>query len=473
MREKGKGDGGNSFYFEKFQKDERGVTVVLGAVLVISIAVIAWDIFYPPYVKSSMKKKEASQMKEVRKQFLEMQSEVSWMEENESGTIRIPMSAGSVPLYPSKSPAGTLSVNSGYGSRVEEGDSGGGGITELVTNGTFTDGVSPWENIELVSNSNSEASISYDSTEGNGSIKTHILGDGGTLWNPGSTSEEKAYWYQAIGPTSDGTTITLNGAFKKSIIDGGGGIDNAEVRIEVKDGGSWMTILEDTTRSNMDWTNFPENTYIVQTGLDNIRCYMHARGTGGSWWNDTEADLWMDNISASISDGSGGISASENVIINPGCIRLRGWNRFYPSQTFAFEAGHVILEQDESDIMIFPKDSMMSWNADNYLLEIRYLLIAGENSSISSTGDRVVKITQEEDNITSENAENLIVFIETEYEKAWLSYLEDKAEEISGPSVKVGIDNRGRPYLNISSTEDVIKYSVKEDKIKAEIVNPP
>ncbi len=99
---------------KKIRADERGVSVVLGATLVIAIAVTAWAIFYPSYVQSSLKEKEVNHTRQVRSKLLELQSRVSWMDgRGEGGSVEIPMSAGSVFLFPSESPAGTLTTNPG------------------------------------------------------------------------------------------------------------------------------------------------------------------------------------------------------------------------------------------------------------------------------------------------------------------------------------------------------------------------
>jgi len=85
---------------------------VLGTVLLIGVAIAAWSVFYPLYVQGELKDKEADHAREVDGRVLELQSLIGRMSEaGDGGQVGIPMSAGSVPLYPAGGMAGCVEVS--------------------------------------------------------------------------------------------------------------------------------------------------------------------------------------------------------------------------------------------------------------------------------------------------------------------------------------------------------------------------
>ncbi len=100
----------------KLRNQERGVSVILGAILLMGILILTFPIIYHQHVKSNMIDNEEAQMENVKEQFLELQSKISYMEgPNDNGQTKIPMSAESVPLFPGQSPAGTITTIKGNG----------------------------------------------------------------------------------------------------------------------------------------------------------------------------------------------------------------------------------------------------------------------------------------------------------------------------------------------------------------------
>lgn len=115
---------------QKLRNQERGVSVILGAILLMGILILTFPIIYHQHVKSKMIDNEEAQMENVKEQFLELQSKISFMEgPNDNGQIKIPMSAGSVPLFPGQSPAGIISTSKGSGKPT----SSASGDTEILT----------------------------------------------------------------------------------------------------------------------------------------------------------------------------------------------------------------------------------------------------------------------------------------------------------------------------------------------------
>jgi len=184
---------------------------------------------------------------------------------------------------------------------------------EVVTNGTFTGGTSGWQSVEVDSTGGDGDYYVWDSEEGSGSVHVHVQAEGGE-----PVENLTVYWYQSIGPFEAGRVLKLNGAFRKYLEKGegllrDGEITSATVRVDVRDGGSWVTVLENADipplggGDNRDsgWVTFPENTYVVQTEVDNIRVWLDAEGRGstgifGYRENPTVIDLWADNISVKV-----------------------------------------------------------------------------------------------------------------------------------------------------------------------------
>ncbi len=112
-----------------FSEDEKGVSVVLGAILLLGIAVAVFPIWYNYYVENTMESKETDHMKSVREKYLELQSKVGFMDgPGEGGKVKIPMNAGSVRFFVGQSPLGTLATNPGSDIRVDN-----TGVQEIIT----------------------------------------------------------------------------------------------------------------------------------------------------------------------------------------------------------------------------------------------------------------------------------------------------------------------------------------------------
>jgi phosphatidylserine/phosphatidylglycerophosphate/cardiolipin synthase-like enzyme len=173
---------------------------------------------------------------------------------------------------------------------------------EQVSNGLF-DGEANWTKTIVTSVTDpidrTIVEATYDpenSTDvGTGSVKVRA-----SAYLYSAIAHMEAYWEQSIGPISSGTTVTVNGEFRKSIVQSGGtaSIDTATVRIDVYDGTSWVTVVNNTDKSGYGWTPFPESTYTVTNEITKIRVYMDAAVSLGNGRNqEATVVLWMDNIS--------------------------------------------------------------------------------------------------------------------------------------------------------------------------------
>ena len=91
---------------------ERGISIVVGVILVIAVFIAAFIVFYPLYSRLDLYKAEAKHMNSVRESFLEIKSGVEKMSEGDTLSFEVQMSAAphSLSLWAGRS--GTLSVTS-------------------------------------------------------------------------------------------------------------------------------------------------------------------------------------------------------------------------------------------------------------------------------------------------------------------------------------------------------------------------
>lgn len=432
--------------------EERGVSVVVGVILLLAIAVVVVPVVYNHYIRTSMTSNESSHMNEVRKQFLELQSKVSWMKNDDSGTVRFPMNAESVSFSPGQSPFGALSISPGRG------------IKSLGEN---------WENVV----------IKYHS------IQASASGSG-----PPKSAENN--WSESIDNVR--SKIVVSGTFRKDLSwqlcddDYSGSenasVENASVEVMVHDTeGGWVTLFRDISRLQGDtgWSDF-RASYVPEGKVDNVVVSMELEVSGGQdgdyyfgWWggmiverNDLSArgELWVDNVKARWAPLPE--NANYKIRLNPGSIRFSGHNIYYPDQTYVFEGGHLILSQNGTETMLESNPSMISWermNENRYRVKVEYPLISGENSFVSSSGSGSVHLTRRGDIHRSGLTENFTLVVETDYENAWLEYFEGEVSEMPSGLAKAGINDNGNPYLNVASGDNIIIYSITAENIETSL----
>jgi len=104
----------SSIFGEKMSKaralGEQGVSVVLGAILVMGIIIGAISIIYPMYVRNAIRDKETEHSRVVGEKFAELKSKIEDMEIGESRTVIMPTSRGQATLVPSSGELGAISV---------------------------------------------------------------------------------------------------------------------------------------------------------------------------------------------------------------------------------------------------------------------------------------------------------------------------------------------------------------------------
>lgn len=79
--------------------EEKGISVIVGFVLLVAILIAAFAFFLPSYLSYEWTQSEAEHMRSVRESFIEIKSIVESMAEGESGSVEIEMSIEKTPLF--------------------------------------------------------------------------------------------------------------------------------------------------------------------------------------------------------------------------------------------------------------------------------------------------------------------------------------------------------------------------------------
>ena len=263
-------------YIEKILKDEKGVTVVLGALLILGIAAIAIPPWYNYYVDSTMEDQEIKHMDSVESSFRNIQDQISWMNEGGSGTVNIKLNAGSIRYFSGSSPAGRLEFKSGsdYGSIIDDTDSFRltwdtendwleASITEKIRiDGTEFHLYAPIETAENEDNGN------YTFSENNGFWEDHRVATGVNV--DGMSSMNLIFDYSLGGENNEEKeNITLDNYLGNS-----GGSSNGE--------GTVLYYENAANVEGLDWMDIRCN-YAIEYGHPQWSVNKPENLTGGSW----------------------------------------------------------------------------------------------------------------------------------------------------------------------------------------------
>lgn len=95
---------------KKLHADERGITPVLGAALVIGTLITTFSVFLAVWVPSEMNRREREHMLEVEESFRELMGKIEGLEVGESRSVNVDMSPEPLPFVPNPRTSGVLSV---------------------------------------------------------------------------------------------------------------------------------------------------------------------------------------------------------------------------------------------------------------------------------------------------------------------------------------------------------------------------
>jgi hypothetical protein len=131
----------------KGPRDERGVSEVLGAILVLGMVIAVGSVLYGGYVQSSIHTTEVNFMRDVRGTFIDLQSAISTMGAGQWKLVSIPMSPNFPILVPTSGEMGTVSFNPGQSYLLQSGHgSSYQNIVDRITGSFFIAPYDGWAN---------------------------------------------------------------------------------------------------------------------------------------------------------------------------------------------------------------------------------------------------------------------------------------------------------------------------------------
>jgi hypothetical protein len=132
-----------------------------------------------------------------------------------------------------------------------------------------------------------------------------------------------------------------------------------------------------------------------------------------------------------------------------GTIGFESRNLFYPSQTYVYEGGAVILVQDGVDIMISKPTMIAVSDAENnnIRVDVNFLMVENKNemTSLNSTGIGTIEAyckssTYAVTPVSGPNRENITLIVTSSYRNAWGEYLRDMSEELKAMGIGADFD---------------------------------
>jgi hypothetical protein len=260
--------------------DERGVSVVLGAILLLGIGIAVGSLVYSQYVQSTLHSTEAGFMNDVGGKFVQLQSSISTMGVGQWNVTNLKMNPSFPFFIPTQGEVGTLSANSGAASSffrqlsvsIWSNPGGSVGSTGALEN---PDDDQYWEANQVVysekfpntnlwngpisvppdngGSAGFDAITTYPNGDGTGSIKAEVKNT-----SVNATSTQNAYWglKRYLGSLQT-TPITLQAALGKEV--------------------SWSDINQAPSNADSIWRIDVETSYTSTTASQTL--YAHQENT--------------------------------------------------------------------------------------------------------------------------------------------------------------------------------------------------
>jgi hypothetical protein len=251
--------------------DERGISEVLGAILVLGMVIGVGSVIYAQYIQSSIHSSEADHMNAVGEAFIKLKSSIATMGIGQSSIANIPMNTNFPPLVPTSGEVGTISLlpgiayhkgatsytimnNKGFVSgslNALKGDDDNYLEVNQVIFGEKFPNTSGWTMHEVLPSIDGDAAFDaygHASGDGTGSISVLTSGQQETYYYRGRWRRprtvrietiENAYWEHNFGNSLDNyPNVTLQAYFgKETEYSGSITTNKAAWSIEVENGG--------------------------------------------------------------------------------------------------------------------------------------------------------------------------------------------------------------------------------------------
>jgi hypothetical protein len=161
-----------------------------------------------------------------------------------------------------------------------------------------------------------------------------------------------------------------------------------------------------------------------------------------------------------------------------GALQLDVINTVYPSQTYVYESGAVIMIQNDYDLLVSSPTLITATDAEenNIRVDVNLVVIKEIDTSFSSTGTATIKVTSQSSSYAVEpvegpNRENVKITILSAYQNAWGEYLEDVKEKLNAKGYNVSLSGLTLLIQGKDNTPGVkdIYYYEKVTEIEVEI----
>ncbi len=441
--------------------DERGVSIVLGAVLLITIAVVAFFTYYPILVTGMIRDREGSLMREVESSFSQLKSTVEGLIQGGVGkTISFPMSIDPISLVPEPrnasgltvTPAWTKSSSTEVVALLEEFPSEDNLYEkwrfENVWN-DIKDGPENYWSSETAGEGSGSAVISSEnggSLEGEGYWRTTL--ENWYIWSPSEVEIEFCYMIKC-----EFSPEQLYLRMKLEYPDGSLEALFNPRDIKGKDKDTWHSVKLPDVEVPNPAAKFNYENNGEKGGVYGIWLGISYKTPTGATEN---VEVYFDNVKITL-------HASKISVGWYGKIEHEALNSVLPPQTHVYETGAVIRVQDSTGIMISEPSYLLEdpKPIDNgYKIVLNIFTIAGTEGNTSRTTEASVAIASgtiyEPGWLPKE--QSIEIKIKSDYPEAWESYLAELAEEINDVDNLSAVENIQELSITVTADENFYIY---------------
>ena len=200
---------------------------------------------------------------------------------------------------------------------------------------------------------------------------------------------------------------------------------------ELKSTADIVSLLS-TSDSNFSASGFPV-TIPFSMGGGEIPIFEPSKSSGTLSVNTERCIMTIVSKRHSVSGSPQIVEPAK--VVECGGITYRSNNREYLDQVLRYENGGLILAQGEKSLMKqFPSFNIQKTSGNNYTVSIQAIKIIGKPDAVSSNTDLSLRLTGISSNATIYNSsetgdiDSFSCNIITEYPDAWISYLNETAE---------------------------------------------
>jgi len=385
----------------KLHADERGISPVLGATLLLATIITVVSIFLAIWIPSELSRRERDYILGTEDTFRDLKGTIEGLSLGDNGIVGLSMSPGSLPLIPNPKVAGTLSViPADFEVRADSG--------ELIRN--------PGEN------ENYYRSLSF-------------------YIQPG---ELQAYDWYIVAITPDNKSQSLSSIFfsvNRPVTDNS---NDYHYNPNPPSAGPEVTFPD--IQGGMEADNHLINP--LQEGQINVINVKLEGGGAGKW-----AEIYVVIFPPDTPIGEVNFDNKSEI----GDLKF-DWGDW----SLIYESGMIIFVQENTVLMESPPSLLTVREVDNDNFEIYFNLfrVSGVEDSTSSTGTSDIKVSVPDYQPPSQlpiTENNVTVKINSNYKNIWMQYLANEVNELKGMGIRATLDNVNG-ILSIMGDNKSIQY---------------